>query len=156
MFSVSHSLYWLLCCVYNSKVTIIITLEVACYFVSICSDIERTYNWNYSLKCRGLIKRTFLDLYRLYSSKLRIHRTKSPPMEGPHTNVGTWAPSYLATLLSDRGSAGNYCFLVEFSENKFVNFYIKLLLNNYVLLKSLLFLFIIKSSEADYYIMLSV
>src|SRR6218665_204017 len=95
---------WLLCCVYNSKVTIIITLEVACYFVSICSDIERTYNWNYSLKCRGLIKRTLLDLYRLYSSKLRIfchpkHRTKSPPMEGPHTNVGTWAPSYLATLL---------------------------------------------------------
>src|SRR6218665_1669972 len=105
MFSVSHSLYWLLCCVYNSKVTIIITLEVACYFVSICSDIERTYNWNYSLKCRGLIKRTFLDLYRLYSSKLRIfcppkHRTKSPPMEGPHTNAGTWAPSYLATLLA--------------------------------------------------------
>src|SRR6218665_1895358 len=46
-------------------------------------------------------KRTFLDQY---SPKLRIfclpkHRTKSPPMEGPHTNVGTWAPSYLATLL---------------------------------------------------------
>src|SRR6218665_2906950 len=30
------------CCVYNSKFTIIITLEVACYFVSICSDIEST------------------------------------------------------------------------------------------------------------------
>src|SRR6218665_1238180 len=61
----------------------------------------KALNWNYSLKCRGLIKRTFLDLY---SSKLRIfclpkHRTKSPPMVGPHTNVGTWAPSYLATLL---------------------------------------------------------
>src|SRR6218665_909246 len=46
-------------------------------------------------------KRTFLYQYSL---KLRIvclpkHWTKYPPMEGPHTNVGTWAPGYLATLL---------------------------------------------------------
>src|SRR6218665_1074118 len=63
----------------------------------------KALNWNYNPKCRGLIKRTFLDLY---SSKLRIfclakHRTTSQPMEGPHTNVGTWAPSYLATLLME-------------------------------------------------------
>src|SRR6218665_1643283 len=55
--------YWLLCCVYNSKVTIIITLEVACYFVSInFVQALKALDWNYSLKCRGLIKRTFLDL----------------------------------------------------------------------------------------------
>src|SRR6218665_2971039 len=42
VFSVSHCLYWFLCCVYNSKFTIIITLKVAYYFVSICSNIEST------------------------------------------------------------------------------------------------------------------
>src|SRR6218665_1638948 len=101
VFSVSHCLYWLLCCVYNSKVAIIITLEVISFLFV---QTLKALNWNYSLKYRGLIKRTFLDLYRLL---LKIpgsfvspkHRTKSPPMEGPHTNVGTWAPSYLATLL---------------------------------------------------------
>src|SRR6218665_1342634 len=95
-----------MCCVYNySKVTIIITLEVACYSFLFVQTLK-ALNWNYSLKCssRGLIKRTFLDLY---SSKLRIfclpkHRTKSPPTEGPHKNVGTWAPSYLATLMISR------------------------------------------------------
>src|SRR6218665_2179426 len=32
--SVSHCSYWLLCCVYDSKVTIIITLKISYYFFS--------------------------------------------------------------------------------------------------------------------------
>src|SRR6218665_1795559 len=60
----------------------------------------KAIDWNYSLKCRGLIKRIFRPvLLKVEDFCLPKHRTNSPPMEGPHTNVGTWAPSYLATLL---------------------------------------------------------
>src|SRR6218665_133730 len=50
------------------------------------------------------------------------------------------------TVVREALTAGNYCFLVEFSKQKCV------FTSKNLLLKSLLFLFINTSSEADYYI----
>ena len=62
----------------------------------------KALNWNNSLKCRGLIKHTFLDPY---SSELRIfclpkHRTKSPPGGAPHKcwNLGPQLPCYATDI----------------------------------------------------------
>ena len=61
------------------------------------------------------------------------------PNCGPWTIGGPWG--------SDRGSAGNYCFLVEFREK--ICKFLYTVISKYVLLKSILFLFINTSSEAD-------
>src|SRR6218665_2483691 len=59
--------------------------------------------WNYSLKCRGLNEHFYtsrlLPQIEDLLSPPNIGPSIYPPMEGPHTNVGTWAPGFLATLL---------------------------------------------------------
>ena len=62
------------------------------------------------------------------------------PNCGPRTPRGPWG--------TDRGSARNYCFLVEFWEQMYKLLYTVTSKN--LLLKSLFFLLFITSSEADY------